>query len=45
MNDSTYLLDELAKESRMGGTGTETSAREIRRIDFGGPARTPTSTA
>ncbi|MDW4918664.1 isopenicillin N synthase family dioxygenase [Streptomyces californicus] len=34
MTDSTYLLGELAKESRMGGAGTETSAREIRRIDL-----------
>lgn len=34
MTNTTYTLDELAKETRMGGAGTETSAREIRRIDL-----------
>ncbi len=29
-----HILDELNKESRMGGAGSETSAREIRRIDL-----------
>ncbi|MCX5316955.1 2-oxoglutarate and iron-dependent oxygenase domain-containing protein [Streptomyces sp. NBC_00154] len=31
---STYGLAELDKETRMGGAGTETTAREIRRIDL-----------
>ncbi|MFJ2740604.1 isopenicillin N synthase family dioxygenase [Streptomyces sp. NPDC087440] len=33
-HETPYAMDELAKESRMGGAGTETSAREIRRIDL-----------
>ncbi|MGC5396329.1 isopenicillin N synthase family dioxygenase [Streptomyces sp. DT20] len=32
--ETTYSLAELAKETRMGGAGTETSGREIRRIDL-----------
>ncbi len=36
MTETTYTLAELAKETRMGGAGTETSAREIRRIDLSG---------
>jgi isopenicillin N synthase-like dioxygenase len=31
---STYSLAELDKETRMGGPGSETTAREIRRIDL-----------
>ncbi|MER5753505.1 2OG-Fe(II) oxygenase family protein [Streptomyces sp. NPDC002088] len=34
MPRSTYGLAELDKETRMGGAGTETTAREIRRIDL-----------
>ncbi|MFE6889189.1 isopenicillin N synthase family dioxygenase [Streptomyces sp. NPDC057694] len=34
MTNTTYQLAELDKETRMGGAGTETSAREIRRIDL-----------
>lgn len=30
----TYAMDELKKESRMGAFGTETTAREVRRIDL-----------
>lgn len=36
MRDNAHRLDELGKEARMGGAGTETSAREIRRIDLTG---------
>ncbi|MFJ1896022.1 isopenicillin N synthase family dioxygenase [Streptomyces sp. NPDC088115] len=31
---TTYSLAELSRETRMGGAGTETSGREIRRIDL-----------
>ena len=31
---TSYALGELAKESRMGGMGEETHAREVRRIDI-----------
>ncbi|MFI9780794.1 2-oxoglutarate and iron-dependent oxygenase domain-containing protein [Streptomyces sp. NPDC051956] len=34
MTETAYDMAELAKEARMGGAGTETSAREIRRIDL-----------
>lgn len=34
MTDTTYTLAELDRETRMGGAGTETSDREIRRIDL-----------
>ena len=34
MTDTTLLLHELARESRMGAHGTETDTREIRRIDL-----------
>ena len=33
-SQSTYALDELDKEARMGGQGAETSAREVRVIDI-----------
>ena len=34
MTDTTLSPHELARESRMGAHGTETDAREIRRIDL-----------
>ncbi|MER6117547.1 2-oxoglutarate and iron-dependent oxygenase domain-containing protein [Streptomyces sp. NPDC001743] len=34
MTNTSHALAELAREARMGGAGTETSAREIRRIDL-----------
>ncbi|MFC7304114.1 isopenicillin N synthase family dioxygenase [Streptomyces monticola] len=34
-DNTTYSLAELDRETRMGGAGTETGSREIRRIDLG----------
>jgi isopenicillin N synthase-like dioxygenase len=34
MNETTYTLAELDRETRMGGAGKETADREIRRIDL-----------